>query len=93
MPNVFWGGDFEQVRTLININTLKADDVRFFIGYSGWSGGQLENEIKDNSWIITQTKSNFLFTTPPRDFWREILKNMGGEYRSIAHYPTDPSLN
>jgi len=93
MPDVFWGGDFEQVRTLLNINTLSVDDVRFFIGYSGWSGGQLENEIVQDSWIITQTKSEFLFTTPPADFWREILKNMGGEYRSIAHYPTDPRLN
>lgn len=93
MPDVFWGGDFEQVRTLLNINKLTADDVRFFIGYSGWSGGQLENEITQDSWIITQATSDFLFTTPPADFWREILKNMGGEYRSIAHYPTDPRLN
>ncbi|MDQ6477771.1 YqgE/AlgH family protein [Dyadobacter sp. LHD-138] len=93
MPDVFWGGDFEQVRTLLNVNKLTADDVRFFIGYSGWSGGQLENEITQDSWIVTQTSSDFLFTTPPADFWREILKNMGGEYRSIAHYPTDPRLN
>lgn len=93
MPDVFWGGDFEQVRTLLNINKLTADDVRFFIGYSGWSGGQLENEVTQDSWIITQATSDFLFTTPPADFLREILKNMGGEYRSIAHYPTDPRLN
>lgn len=93
MPNVFWGGDFDQVKTLLNINTLKPDDVRFFIGYSGWSGGQIEDELSQESWIITQTTSDFLFTTPPANFWREILKNMGGEYRSIAHYPIDPNLN
>jgi putative transcriptional regulator len=93
MDGVYWGGNFDQVKTLLNINTLKSDDVRFFIGYSGWSGGQLENEISEESWIITNTTSDFLFTVPPADFWREVLRNMGGEYRSIAHYPIDPRWN
>ncbi len=93
MSGVFWGGDFNQVKTLLNINTLKLDDIRFFIGYSGWSGGQLQDEIEEDSWIITDISADFLFTTPPGNFWREALRNMGGEYRSIAHYPTDPRLN
>lgn len=93
MKDVFWGGDFENVKTLLNLNTLKQEDVMFFIGYSGWSGGQLDDEIKQDSWIISSTTSDFLFSTPPVNFWREILRNMGGEYRSIAHYPIDPRLN
>lgn len=93
MNGVFWGGDFEQVKTLLNINTLNSDDVRFFIGYSGWSGGQLDGELSQDSWIVSQTTSDFLFTTPPGSFWREVLRNMGGEYRSIANYPIDPRLN
>lgn len=93
MKDVFWGGDFAHLQTLINMNTISQDDVRFFIGYSGWSGGQLEDELNLESWIVTNTSSNFIFDTLPGDFWREILKSMGGEYRSIAHYPTDPRLN
>jgi putative transcriptional regulator len=93
MKNVYWGGDFTSVKTLLNLNTLHQDDVRFFIGYSGWSGGQLDEELSQDSWIVSNTTSDFLFTTPPGNFWREILRNMGGEYRSIAHYPIDPRLN
>ncbi|ACT95277.1 YqgE/AlgH family protein [Dyadobacter fermentans] len=93
MKDVYWGGDFNNVKTLLNLNTLKQEDVMFFIGYSGWSGGQLDDEIKQDSWIISSTSSDFLFSTPPGNFWREVLRSMGGEYRSIAHYPIDPRLN
>lgn len=93
MKDVFWGGNFDEVKTLLNVNKLKEDDIRFFIGYSGWSGGQLENELKEDSWIVTKSNADFLFTTVPGNFWREVLKNMGGEYRSIANYPIDPRLN
>jgi putative transcriptional regulator len=93
MDNVFWGGDFASVKTSLNLNTLQQEDIRFFIGYSGWSGGQLDAELNQDSWIITNTTADFLFNTPPGSFWREILRNMGGEYRSIAHYPIDPRLN
>ncbi|KQS32791.1 YqgE/AlgH family protein [Dyadobacter sp. Leaf189] len=93
MNDVYWGGDFTTVKTLLNLNTLNQEDIRFFIGYSGWGEGQLAEELSQDSWIITHTNSDFLFTTPPGNFWREILRNMGGEYRSIAHYPIDPRLN
>jgi putative transcriptional regulator len=93
MDGVFWGGNFDQVRTLLNINSLDVNDVRFFIGYSGWGEGQLDLELEEDSWIVSRASAEFLFTTLPGNFWREILKNMGGEYRSIANYPTDPRLN
>jgi putative transcriptional regulator len=91
--NLYWGGDFEQVKMLLNVNQLTNNDLRFFVGYSGWGGGQLLDEVMQKSWIITHTTPDFLFTTPSSQFWREVLKNMGGKYRVIANYPTDPRLN
>jgi len=93
MDGVYWGGDFNHLKTMLNMNTIYQDDVRFFIGYSGWGEGQLDDELGEDSWIVTNTSSDFLFGTPPGSFWREILRSMGGEYRSIAHYPTDPRHN
>jgi len=90
---IYWGGDFEKVKAHLNTYTLKPEDIRFFVGYSGWSGGQLEEEMSVKTWIVTSTDAGFLFDTPAKSFWREILKRMGGEYRAIAHYPIDPSLN
>lgn len=90
---VYWGGDFEKVKVLLNVHSLTGDDIRFFVGYSGWGGGQLDNEMEHKSWYVSSHTADFLFTTPVKGLWREVLKEMGGKYRSIAHYPTDPTLN
>ncbi len=91
--NLYWGGDFEQVKTCLNLNQIGTDEIRFFAGYSGWGEEQLKDELEQKAWIVTTTDADFLFTTPAGSFWREILRQMGGEYRSIAHYPVDPTLN
>lgn len=90
---IFWSGDFEQVKTLVNIGKIAEDDIRLFIGYSGWSGGQLEGELKQNSWIVSDTDASLIFETPSKNFWREVLKRMGGQYKVLSNYPTDPRLN
>lgn len=91
--DLYWSGDYEQVATLLNFGKIKEHDIRFFLGYSGWSENQLANEIQQNAWIISQGDSSFIFDTQSKDFWRGILKKMGGKYKMIANYPIDPSLN
>lgn len=90
---IYWSGDFEQVKTLINIGKIPENDIRLFVGYSGWSGGQLENEMKQNSWILSDADASLIFDTPSKNFWREVLKRMGGQYKVLSNYPTDPRLN
>lgn len=90
---IFWSGDFEQIKTLINIGKITANDIRFFVGYSGWAEGQLENEIKQDSWITTSIDTNLIFDTPSKNLWHEVLKRMGGQYKVLSNYPTDPRLN
>ncbi|SFD33596.1 YqgE/AlgH family protein [Spirosoma endophyticum] len=90
---LYWSGDFDEIKRAINVGTLSERDIRFFIGYSGWSEGQLDAELSQKAWIISSTSADFLFDTPTKEFWRGVLKRMGGEYKSIAHYPVDPRLN
>lgn len=90
---IYWSGDFENIRTLINQGEIATNDIRLFLGYSGWSAGQLSNEIARDSWIVSETNANFIFDTPSSQFWREVLKRMGGEFKVLANYPTDPRLN
>lgn len=90
---LYWSGDFEQIKQAVNLGTLTERDARFFIGYSGWSEGQLDAELQQKAWIISHINADFLFDTPTNEFWRGVLKRMGGEYKSIAHYPVDPRLN
>jgi putative transcriptional regulator len=91
--NVFWGADFEELKLKLLSGEIAPEDVRFFVGYSGWGEGQLENELLNNSWIIGSASSDEIFETEPEKFWRAILKNMGGKYKMFANYPIDPRLN
>jgi len=90
---LYWSGNFEEIKRAVNVGTLTERDARFFIGYSGWGAGQLASELAQKSWIVSSTDAGFLFDTPASEFWRGVLKRMGGEYKSIAHYPVDPRLN
>jgi putative transcriptional regulator len=90
---IYWGGNYEQVCQLINSGLIKTTDIRFFLGYSGWSAGQLEQEMQENTWITNEANVELLFETPPQELWRTILKNMGGKYKVMSNYPIDPRLN
>lgn len=68
-------------------------DVRGFVGYSGWSGGQLENELEHRSWITTKAKPLVLTAKKPTALWSAILEEMGPVYKVMAKMPEDVSLN
>lgn len=90
---IFWSGDFESVKSLLSIGTIKTEDIRFFIGYSGWGAGQLGNELAQNTWFVSDINSDVLFEEYTNQFWRTVLKRMGGDYKVLANYPVDPRLN
>lgn len=68
-------------------------DVRGFVGYSGWSGGQLENELEHRSWITTKAKPLVLTVEQPTQMWSAILEELGPVYRVMAKMPEDVGLN
>jgi putative transcriptional regulator len=73
--------------------TEEGTELRAFLGYSGWSGGQLENELKQNTWLVTDVPTGLL--THPQDgrLWREVLSALGEEWRLLADEPEDTSQN
>ena len=90
---IFWGGDFEAIQHLLKEGTLSKDDIRFFLGYSGWSEQQLENELSTTSWLIIENKFKNLFSVNHLNFWKNELLKFGGIYTLWANAPKDPSLN
>lgn len=90
---IYWGGDFEEVVQLIKDKALRPSDIRFFIGYSGWGEGQLEEELKTKSWITREGNSKLVFHKQATEIWKESLKDLGGEYSQMVNYPIDPQLN
>jgi putative transcriptional regulator len=91
--HVYWGGDFEQLKSMITKGTVKQEDVRFYLGYSGWSSEQLMQEMKDNSWIIAKANYKHIFQSDIQSLWKEVMKNMGGIYNTMSNYPESPMLN
>ncbi len=91
--NLFTGGDFEKLQTLINTGIVTNHDVRFFLGYSGWTPGQLEREIDENAWIVLPSDKKDIITSTDKELWKELLSEMGGKYKVISNFPEDPSLN
>ncbi|ELR71476.1 hypothetical protein C900_02539 [Fulvivirga imtechensis AK7] len=93
-PGLYWGGNFEQLMILIDTKQIKAEDFRFFIGYSGWGAGQLEDELKTDSWIVANHATpDLVFEEDGENLWRAVLKQLGGRYNIYSNYPTDPRLN
>ena len=89
-----WGKDFNRLLTLIDTHQIDEKNYRFFVGYSGWSPGQLLEELNAKSWIVYQNKDeNLIFDFSSQDLWKKVLREMGGKYRVISNYPVDPRLN
>jgi putative transcriptional regulator len=90
---VTWGGDFDVVQDLAQSGDLSNDDIRFFLGYSGWSPGQLQAELDEEAWIVAESGAHVLFEEQPDELWRAVLRRMGGEYALLSNFPDDPRMN
>jgi putative transcriptional regulator len=90
---VYWGGNFESLVPSIKNNNIEEDKMRFFLGYSGWSKGQLEEELEQKSWLTVEATRKLIFHTKPEDIWKDALKHLGGDYEMMINFPLDPQLN
>ena len=90
--NLYWGGDFDTLKVAIAAGIVTPAEVRFFVGYSGWSEGQLDREIAENSWLVLEADTKLIMTSD-RNFWLESVKNAGGHYETWQNFPEDPNSN
>lgn len=92
--DIYWGGDLDQLLTLIENDLILSHQVKFFAGYSGWQVGQLEEELNQNSWAVKNTLDpNLCFLHDGEDLWKRALIEMGPRYAHVANFPRDPYLN
>jgi len=92
-PNLFLGGDFDQMKQLILTGELHPGNLKLFVGYSGWGKGQLEEEISEKSWVVAPTSSELIFGTHEKELWSAHLKSLGDEFGYLTQLPEDPSMN
>jgi len=84
---VYWGGNFDQLKSLIKSGLIEPQDIRFFVGYSGWDFGQLAEEMKLRSWVVANMDVNYIFNSKIKKLWQNIMRNKGNAYSVIAQMP------
>ncbi len=91
---IFWGGDFETTVELINKEIITEQDIRFFLGYSGWGSQQLDQELSSRSWVVVQNEyESGILEKSSIAFWKEKMVELGGDYLLWSNAPENPSLN
>jgi putative transcriptional regulator len=91
--NIFWGGDFEVVERLITSGNILRGQIRFFLGYSGWSPDQLENELAENAWIVCDISPEEIMMPMNKHYWTKKLQGMGQKYEMWSNFPENPEMN
>ncbi len=90
---IWWGGDFEKLKFLITSDLIKPANIRFFVGYSGWSAGQLNDELESGSWVLTESDANYIFKVKPSELWSVAMHNKGNLFEVLADMPDNISWN
>ena len=90
---IYWGGGLDDLKTMMTSGSLTPEDVRFFIGYSGWAPNQLDDELLRKNWIVAPGLRPYIFSDKPSSLWSSLLKSLGEDYALLVHSPRHPSLN
>ena len=67
--------------------------MRAFLGYAGWTSGQLEEELTRDTWVVSPLVADLLEDSPDEQLWRDLLGQIDDEWKLLANEPEDPSLN
>ncbi len=91
--NIYWGGDFETVSDLLRKNQISENNIRFFLGYSGWDVNQLDFELdNDKAWLVIDNNYKNILSTS-ESIWKNQIMLLGGKYSIWANAPKNPNLN
>lgn len=101
MPQPDGVEDDDSLQLLFGIDPERASElagqdgvqVRAFLGYAGWSGGQLEGELERDTWVVANLEPSIIRHRPDETLWRRVLSDLDPQWRLLAGEPDDPSLN
>ena len=90
--DLFWSGNFDHLTALISAGLVEEEEVRFFLGYAGWSAGQLAAEIADHSWVVIEPTVETILSSD-ENFWNDSVQSIGGNALLWQNFPENPELN
>lgn len=89
---LYFGGDFDAIKQYIANGHSIEGKAKFFLGYSGWNEGQLIQEIRQNSWVVSHNTHD-LFSADGEKYWKASVELLGNDYKNWTKYPKDPLMN
>lgn len=94
LPGLFFGGDLSAIFEYLSTDESNKEKVRFFIGYSGWSKGQLTQEIKERAWISVDNISiETLLSIPVSTLWKKCMSVQGDQFKTFSIFPKNIADN
>jgi len=93
MEGLYWGGNLDLIRGMMESGKVDETGIRFYVGYSGWHPRQLDREISEKSWVLSHASIKEVINNHPEVLWSNFLKSMGNDYAIWANFPSDPALN
>ena len=91
--NIYFGGDFNTILKLMQDKKITKNEIRFFVGYSGWGEDQLNTEIREDSWLVENLKDDLCMKYSTPKLWNKIIRNQKSDYAIWVNIPKDPNLN
>lgn len=91
--DLFFGGDFEVIKDHLAHFPELTSQIRFFIGYSGWSAGQLSDELHEDSWLVAKMDANLIIKPANEKSWNQSMSALGEKYATWSKFPSNPELN
>lgn len=94
-PGLYLGGDFDAAVDYVNSGYPLDGAIRFFIGYSGWDAGQLNDELDNETWAVTDAPANLsiLLSGSDDSYWHRFVRRMGEPYRAWRFFPREVNAN
>lgn len=94
-PGLYVGGDYDSMTAYVNAGYPVEGNVRFFIGYSGWTGGQLENELDQEAWVCAPglSEPEQALVLQGDAYWHRAVRSLGENYRPWQLVPANPRNN
>ena len=90
---LYLNGDFDEIKKYILQGNKVDQHIRFFLGYCGWEGEQLNDELKENTWLGSKEDKDYLMNSDTKDMWKEALEKLGSKYEAWSRFPRVPTFN
>ncbi|MCX7954392.1 MAG: YqgE/AlgH family protein [Bacteroidales bacterium] len=92
--DIHWGGHLEDLKDMLYSGSLNASNIKIFVGYSGWDKGQLDREIKNGYWVVSEIDSyTDIFDEDNKLMWKRNVLRLDEKYHFWVNVPLNPFLN